>query len=221
MDGQAIAAHIDHTLLKPDALPAEIEQLCAEARQLQTATVCVNSSYVPLAVWLLKGATTKVITVVGFPLGAASTAAKVFEAKEAIAQGAQEIDMVIRIGALKARDYSAVWHDIRDVVEASKPFPVKVIIEISMLNEEQKIIACALSKAAGAAFVKTSTGFGASGATPEDVALMRRVVGPEMGVKASGGVKTYADAMQMIKAGASRIGSSASVKIIEEAAKHS
>jgi deoxyribose-phosphate aldolase len=209
-----LAAKIDHTLLKPDATREEIERVCAEARKYQFATVCVNSAYVGLTAELLKGSVTKAIAVVGFPLGAAATATKAFEAREAIRAGAQEIDMVINIGALKGRDYSLVLEDIRQVVEASRPYPVKVILETSSLDEDQKIIACALSKAAGAAFVKTSTGFGSGGATAEDIALMRRIVGPEMGVKASGGIRTYEDAAKMIAAGASRIGASASVAIV-------
>jgi deoxyribose-phosphate aldolase len=154
------------------------------------------------------------VAVVGFPLGAASTASKAFEAREAVQAGAQEIDMVINVGALKDRDYAAVLADIAEVVKASSPALVKVILETSLLNEDQKIIACALAKAAGAQFVKTSTGFGSSGATQEDVALMRRIVGPEMGVKASGGVRSREDALKMIASGANRIGTSGGVAIV-------
>lgn len=210
----SLAAKIDHTLLKPDATREEILRVCEEARKHHFATVCVNSTYVGLVADLLKGSSTKAIAVVGFPLGAAATATKAFEARESVRAGAQEIDMVLNIGALKSRDYTLVLEDMRQVVEASRPYPVKVILETSSLNEDQKIIGCALSKAAGAAFVKTSTGFGSGGATAEDIALMRRVVGPEMGVKASGGIRTYEDATKMIAAGATRIGASASVAIV-------
>jgi deoxyribose-phosphate aldolase len=216
-----LASRIDHTLLKPDATKEEIQRVCEEARKYHFATVCVNSTYVGIAAELLKGSGVKAIAVVGFPLGAAATATKAFEAREAIRAGAGEIDMVINIGALKSRDYALVLEDIRKVVEASQPYPVKVILETSNLNDDEKIIACALSKAAGAAFVKTSTGFGAGGATAEDIALMRRVVGPEMGVKASGGIRTYEDATKMIAAGASRIGASASIAIVTRTAKGS
>lgn len=212
-----LAAKIDHTLLKPDATREEIQRVCEEARKYQFATVCVNSAYIGLVAELLKGSITKPIAVVGFPLGAAALATKAFEAREAIRVGAQEIDMVINTGALKGRDYSLVLEDIRAVVEASRPFPVKVILETSSLSDDQKVIGCALAKAAGATFVKTSTGFGTGGATAEDVALMRRVVGPEMGVKASGGIRTYEDAAKMIAAGANRIGASASVAIVTQA----
>ena len=211
-----LASKIDHTLLKPDATREEIQRVCEEARNHHFATVCVNSTHIALVADLLKGCRTKAIAVVGFPLGAGSTASKAFEAREAIRAGAQEIDMVINIGALKGRDYSLVLEDIRQVVEASLPYPVKVILETSSLDQDQKIIGCALSKAAGAAFVKTSTGFGSGGATSEDIELMRRIVGPEMGVKASGGIRTYEDAAKMIAAGASRIGASASVAIVTQ-----
>jgi deoxyribose-phosphate aldolase len=211
-----LAAKIDHTLLKPDATREEIQRVCEEARKHHFATVCVNSTHVGYAAELLKGSVTKAIAVVGFPLGAASTASKAFEARESIRAGAQEIDMVINIGALKGRDYALVLEDIGQVVEASRPYGVKVILETSNLTDDEKVIGCALSKAAGAAFVKTSTGFGSGGATADDIALMRRVVGPEMGVKASGGIRTYDDATKMIAAGASRIGASASVAIVTQ-----
>lgn len=210
-----LAAKIDHTLLKPDATPQEIERVALEAKKYGFATVCVNSAYVGRVAELLKGTDVKAIAVVGFPLGAASMTSKAYEAKEAINSGAKEIDMVINIGALKGKDYAYVLEDIARVVDASKPYPVKVILETSNLNHDEKIIACALSKAAGAAFVKTSTGFASGGATAEDIELMRRVVGPEMGVKASGGIRTYEDAAKMIAAGASRIGASASVSIVK------
>lgn len=209
-----LAQFIDHTLLKPDATPEDIRKVCSEAKQYKFATVCLNSSYIPLAAELLKGSSVLPIAVVGFPLGAASTSAKCFEAKEAIKAGAREIDMVINVGALKSHDYALVAEDIRQVVEASKPYAVKVILECSLLNQEEKIAACVLSKAANAAFVKTSTGFSTGGATAEDIALMRRVVGSEMGVKASGGVRTFEDACKMIEAGANRIGASSSVGIV-------
>ena len=213
-EDQSLAKRIDHTLLKPDATDEEIRRICEEARKYKFATVCVNSSKVKLTADLLKGSGVKAIAVVGFPLGAALTSSKAFEAKQAISDGAEEIDMVINIGALKSRDFSIVLNDIQAVVEASAPYAVKVILETSNLTEEEKIAGCVLSKAAGAAFVKTSTGFGAGGATAEDVELMRRVVGPEMGVKASGGIRSFEDAEKMLQAGASRIGASASVAIV-------
>ena len=217
LDPQNLAAMIDHTLLKPEATESDVRKLCEEARSYKFATVCVNSSFVAKAAEFLKGSGVKAIAVVGFPLGAATTSAKAFEAREAIKDGAQEIDMVINVGELKSQNYAFVLDDIRAVVEASKPYPVKVILETSLLDHEQKTIACALSKAAGAAFVKTSTGFSTGGATTEDIALMRKIVGPAMGVKASGGIRTLEDAEKMIKAGASRIGASASVAIVKAA----
>ena len=212
--GQALAAMIDHTLLKPDATFDELKKICDEARKHSFATVCVNSSNIAFVADQLKGSPVKPIAVVGFPLGAATTESKAFEAREAIKSGAREIDMVVNIGALKSRDYALVLDDIRKVVEASQPYPVKVILETSNLGQDEKVIACALSKAAGAAFVKTSTGFGSGGATADDIALMRRIVGPDMGVKASGGIRTHEDAEKMIAAGASRIGASSSVAIV-------
>ena len=216
---ETLSGKIDHTLLKPDATREDIQKLCEEAKQYHFATVCVNSTHVAYAAELLQGSTVKPIAVVGFPLGAAVSASKAFEAKEAIRAGAQEIDMVINLGALKDLNYSLVLEDIREVVMASKPYPVKVILETASLNSDQKIIGCALAKAAGAAFVKTSTGFGAGGATAEDIALLRRVVGPEMGVKASGGIRSREDALKMIAAGATRIGASASVAIVSQNSK--
>jgi deoxyribose-phosphate aldolase len=209
-----LAGTIDHTLLKPDASRDQLIKVCEEAKQFGFATVCVNSSNIPLVARQLKGSPVKPIAVVGFPLGAATSQAKAFEAKEAIRAGAQEIDMVINIGALKSKDYKLVHDDIKAVVEASKPHKVKVIIETAQLNNEEKITACALAKTAGAAFVKTSTGFGGGGATVEDIELMRRVVGSDMEVKASGGIRTQEDAKKMIEAGADRIGASASVAIV-------
>jgi deoxyribose-phosphate aldolase len=212
-----IAKMIDHTLLKPDATPDQIAQLCYEARKYNFASVCVNPTYVPLCAELLKGSPVKVCTVIGFPLGANSPEVKAFEAKTAIQQGATEIDMVINIGALKAKDYEMVARDIRGVVKVCHDANVlvKVILETSLLTDEEKVAASLLAKEAGADYVKTSTGFSSGGATVDDVALMRRVVGPEMGVKAAGGVRTREDVESMIKAGASRIGASAGVKIIQ------
>jgi len=209
-----IAQYIDHTLLKPEATREDVVKLSEEARKFGFATVCVNSSNVGTAARVLAGSRTVPIAVVGFPLGAALPSAKAYEAREAIRCGAREIDMVVNIGALKNRDFALVLDDIQKVVEASRPFPVKVILETSQLTHEEKIAGCALAKAAGAAFVKTSTGFTGGGATAEDVALMRKVVGEDVGVKASGGVRSAEDAMKMIAAGANRIGASASVAIV-------
>jgi deoxyribose-phosphate aldolase len=209
-----MAGMIDHTLLKPDASREQLVKVCEEARKFNFATVCVNSANIPMVARLLQGSSAKPIAVVGFPLGAATSQAKAFESKEAIRAGAREIDMVVNIGALKSKDYATVYADIKAVVEASRPHKVKVIIETAQLNDEEKVISCALSKTAGAAFVKTSTGFGGGGATVEDIALMRRIVGLDMEVKASGGIRTTEDAQKMIKAGANRIGASASVSIV-------
>src|SRR5215472_1851399 len=209
-----IAPYIDHTLLKPDATREEIVKLAEEARRFGFATVCVHSVHVGTAARILAGSKTIPIAVVGFPSGAALPSAKAFEAREAIRCGAREIDMVINIGALKGKDYALVVKDICSVVGAVKPYPVKVILETSKLTQQEKIIGSALAKAAGAAFVKTSTGFGGGGATAEDVALMRGVVGEDVGVKASGGIRSSADALRMIQAGANRIGASASVAIV-------
>jgi len=209
-----LAPYIDHTLLKPDATRDEVIKLCDEARKYGFATVCLNTSNVALAKRLLEGSPVKPIAVVGFPLGAGTTSAKAFETREAIRAGAAEIDMVINIGQLKARNYAYVECDIREVVQAAKPRPVKAILETGGLTRDEKVIGCALAKAAGAAFVKTSTGFGPGGATAEDIALMRQIVGDDVGVKASGGVRTTADAQKMVEAGANRIGASASVAIV-------
>lgn len=212
-----LAGMIDHTLLKPDATPDQIAQLCFEARKYGFASVCVNPAWVPLCAQLLHGSPVKVCTVIGFPLGATAPEVKAFETQNAIDHGANEIDMVLNIGALKARDLDLVARDIRGVVQTAhaRGSIVKVILETALLTDEEKTIACLIAKEAGADFVKTSTGFSGGGATVQDVALMRRVVGPEMGVKASGGVRTFEDAESMIKAGATRIGASAGVKIIQ------
>src|SRR4051812_620510 len=205
---------IDHTLLKPEATRDEVVKLCEEARKYHFASVCVNTTWVPLCKSMLAGSDVMVCAVVGFPLGAMSPTAKAYEAREAVRQGAREIDMVINIGALKSRDYETVFEDICRVVKSSAPAGVKVILETSALTQEEKIIAISLSKLAGAAFVKTSTGFGKGGATVEDMQLMRQLVGSELGVKASGGVRTVEDAVKMAQAGANRIGASASVSIV-------
>jgi deoxyribose-phosphate aldolase len=219
-DGQ-VAYMIDHTLLKPEASQDEIAQLCYEARKYNFASVCVNPAYVKLCAQLLKGSPVDVCTVVGFPLGATPTDVKVFEAQQAIREGATEIDMVINVGAVKSKDYELVERDIASVARACHAGNaiLKVIIEAALLTDEEKIVASQLAKVAGADFVKTSTGFGPGGATMEDVALMRRVVGPDIGVKAAGGIRTAEDARRMIEAGATRIGASASVKIVGEAPK--
>lgn len=209
-----LAGYIDHTLLKADATRDDVVKLCEEARRYSFATVCVNGANVGLAARLLAGSSTRAIAVVGFPLGAMTPSAKAFEAREAVRAGAGEIDTVINIGALKSKDYRLVLDDIAQVVKAVCPVPVKVILETALLTEEEKIIACSLSKAAGAAFVKTSTGFSTGGATAEDIALMRRIVGPDLGVKASGGVRSADDARRFVEAGADRLGASASVAIV-------
>lgn len=209
--------YIDHTLLKPEATKEQITKLCEEARQYDFASVCVNTCYVPLAKQLLAGSDVKVCCVVGFPLGAMDTVSKAFEAKTAVENGAQEVDMVINIGALKDKDYDYVTKDIAAVVEASKPAIVKVIIEACLLTDEEKVEACKCSMNAKAEFVKTSTGFSTHGATPEDVALMKKTVGDVCKVKAAGGVRSYDDAMKMIEAGADRLGCSAGIKVMEEA----
>lgn len=215
----SVARMIDHTLLKPDASQDQIAQLCYEARTYHFASVCVNPTHVKLSAQLLKGSDVAVCTVVGFPLGATPATVKAFETLQAIRDGATEIDMVINIGALKSKDYQTVLEDVGTVVRAAHAGNaiVKVIIEAALLNDEEKVIASQLSKTAGADYVKTSTGFGPGGATVDDVALMRRVVGPTIGVKAAGGVRNLADARAMIAAGATRIGASAGVRIVQEA----
>jgi len=212
-----LAPLIDHTLLKPDATREMLVQLCDEARTYGFASVCVNSVNVRFCKEHLGGSGVMTVAVVGFPLGAMTPSAKAFETKEAVRNGADEIDMVINIGALKSRDYQMVADDIRAVVDAARPRPVKVILETGSLDQEEKIVACTLSKAMGAAFVKTSTGFGPGGATVDDIRLMRRVVGGELGVKASGGVRSAEDVDKMVAAGATRVGASASVAIVRGA----
>jgi deoxyribose-phosphate aldolase len=209
-----LARMIDHTLLKPDATKEDIQRVCDEARRYCFASVCVNSTNVPRVKALLHGSGVLTCAVVGFPLGAMATSAKAYEAREAVRAGADEIDMVMNVGALKSRDYALVADDVRRVVEASRPARVKVILETGLLSAEEKVIAISLCKLGGAHFVKTSTGFGPGGATAEDIALMRRLVGADLGVKASGGVRTHDDAEKMRKAGANRIGASASVAIV-------
>ena len=209
-----LARMIDHTLLKPEATRDEVVKLCEEARKHHFASVCVNTTWAGVCKAMLAGSDVLVCCVVGFPLGAMSPSAKAYEAREAVRQGAREIDMVINIGALKSRDYETVFEDICRVVKASAPAGVKVILETSALTDDEKIVGSTLSKLAGAAFVKTSTGFGKGGATVEDVQLMRRIVGSELGVKASGGVRTAEDGLKMAMAGANRLGASASVAIV-------
>ncbi len=216
METKNIASMIDHTLLKPEGTRAQIEKLCKEALQYSFASVCVNPTNVIQAAEMLKGSSVKVCTVIGFPLGANTSEVKAFETENAIANGAEEVDMVINIGRLKDKDYEYVKNDIAAVVNAAKGKALtKVIIETCLLTEEEKVKVCELAKEAGADFVKTSTGFSTGGATPEDIALMRKTVGPEMGVKASGGVRSSEDAEAVIKAGATRIGASASIAICE------
>jgi deoxyribose-phosphate aldolase len=216
--GKEIAGWIDHTLLKPDASATQIRTLCQEALQHHFASVCINPSYVPLASGLLRNAAEKVCVVVGFPLGATLPEYKVYETLACVSAGADEIDMVINIGALKSEAYGLVLNEIQAVTGTAhnQGALVKVIIETCFLTRLEKITACLLSQAAGADFVKTSTGFGTAGATVEDVELMRCVIGPEMGLKAAGGIRTYADALAMIRAGATRLGASAGVKILQE-----
>lgn len=211
-----IAKMIDHTLLKPEANYNMIKQLCEEAIEYGFASVCVNSGNVPLAVEYLKNTGIPICSVVGFPLGAMTTKSKVFETKEAIENGAREIDMVINIGALKSKDYNNVKSDIEEVIVAahSKAI-VKVIIEVSLLTDDEKVRVCKIAKEAQADFVKTSTGFSTGGATAEDVKLMRKTVGPNVGVKASGGINSYQDAIKLLDAGACRLGTSKSINIIQ------
>jgi deoxyribose-phosphate aldolase len=214
-----IAALIDHTILKPEATQADISRLCDEARQYGFFSVCVNPVWVPLAADCLAGSQVKVCTVAGFPLGASATPIKAAEARLAEEQGAEEIDMVIAVGQLKSGNRTVVLEDIRAVVDASDGALVKVILETALLTDDEKKLGCELSLQAGAGFVKTSTGFAKSGATAEDIRLMRSVVGPSIGVKASGGIRTLADLERMVEAGASRIGASASIAIVGEAAR--
>ena len=205
---------IDHTLLKQDASPEQIVKLCEEAKQFDFMSVCVNPAYVPLAAKCLEGSDVKVCTVIGFPLGMNLTKTKVEEAQLCIREGAQEIDMVINVGMLKAGHDDYVEEEIRELKAVAGGLVLKVIIETCLLTDEEKVRACEVAKRAGADFVKTSTGFSTSGATPHDVALMRKTVGPDMGVKASGGVRTHEDLLAMVEAGANRIGTSNGTKII-------
>lgn len=212
-----ISKMIDHTILKPEATTEQVRTLCGEAKEYGFASVCVNSSFVSLCSDLLKDSKVKVCTVVGFPLGAMSTAGKVQETIQAISDGADEIDMVVHVGMIKSGDWNYVEQDIRGVVEASHGKAlVKVIIETCLLTEEEKVKVCIICKEAGADYVKTSTGFSTGGATKEDVALMRRTVGQEMGVKASGGVRSLQTAREMIEAGATRLGTSSGIQIVTE-----
>ena len=210
-----VAKFVDHTLLKPEATAEQIDELCAEAKEHSFFSVCVNSSWVARASRNLQGTGVKVCAVVGFPLGAMSGRAKNFETRHAIEDGAREIDMVINVGALKSRDFKAVEEDIKWVRRAcTRNVILKVIIENALLTDEEKVLVCQIVKDAGADFVKTSTGFSHHGATVKDVMLMRRTVGPKMGVKAAGGVRSFDDAVDMIRAGATRIGTSSGVKIV-------
>jgi len=213
--GNELARYIDHTLLKPNATREEVVKLCEEAREYKFASVCVNPTNVGLSAKLLEGSPVKVCTVIGFPLGATSSFVKATETRDAVANGATEIDMVINVGALKSKDFELVKNDIARVVEAAGGNTVKVILETSLLNDDEKVKACELSKLAGADFVKTSTGFSTGGATLEDICLMRKTVGPSMGVKASGGIRDTETAIRMIQIGATRIGASASVGIVK------
>lgn len=216
MDKRLIASMIDHTALKPETTETEIEKLCSEAIQYGFASVCINPYHVKKAYDMLSHSNVKVCTVIGFPLGANSTDTKVFEACKAVQDGASEVDMVINIGALKSQRLDIVYNDIKSVVESVKGQAiVKVIMETCLLTDDEKVKVCEIAKDAGANFVKTSTGFNKSGATVHDIELMRKTVGDSLGVKASGGIRTYDDAVNMINAGASRIGASSSVKIIE------
>jgi len=217
MKKEEMAKFIDHTLLKPEATEEQITVICKEALENKFASVCINPSQVVLCSKLLKNSGVKVCTVIGFPLGATTTAVKAFEAEEAIKNGAEEVDMVINIGKLKEKEYNYVKNEIMAIVKVAKGKALtKVIIETCLLTDEEKVIACKLAKEAGADFVKTSTGFSTGGATAADIKLMRETVGTELGVKASGGVRTRKDALAMIEAGASRIGASASIAICKE-----
>lgn len=213
-----LAKMIDHTLLKPDATMEEIIQLCKEAKEYDFKSVCVQPYWIKTAKEALTGSDVLVCTVIGFPQGMNVAAVKAFETKQAIADGADEVDMVINIGATKTGDFDTVHEDIKAVVDAANGVTSKVIIETALLNDDEKVKVCQLAKDAGADFVKTSTGFAGGGATVTDVALMRQTVGPDMGVKASGGVRTYEDAMAFIEAGATRLGASNGVAIVEKQA---
>jgi deoxyribose-phosphate aldolase len=212
-----LAGMIDHTILKADAVPEQIHTLCEEARQYRFASVCVNASYVPMCKELLNGTGVDVCCVVGFPLGATSTVAKACEAEQALREGATEIDMVLHIGLMKARAYASIFADIAAVATVThrQKARLKVILETCLLTDEEKMKASLIAKKAGADFVKTSTGFSTGGATADDIRLMRSVVGPAMGVKASGGIRTTDEAIAMVRAGASRIGASAGIAIVK------
>lgn len=210
----SLAAYIDHTLLKPEATVADIKKVCAEAREHHFASVCVNPSYIKLVADELHGSGVTPCCVAGFPFGTHTPEAKAAETAQAVADGAGEVDMVINVGAVKSGDWALVERDIAAVVNAAGKAGVKVILETCLLTDEEKVHACEISTKAGAAFVKTSTGYSTGGATAHDVALMRKTVGPDVGVKASGGVRTYEDAVAMIEAGANRLGASAGIKII-------
>lgn len=222
LDAAEMARLIDHTLLKPDATEAQIRALCDEAKEWKFASVCVNGTWVPLCAELMVDSGVKVCAVAGFALGATLPAVKAFEARQLVELGASEVDMVINVGKLKDGDYRLVFEDIAGVVDEchASGALAKVIIETALLTRDEKIAACVIAKHAGADFVKTSTGFNGGGATAEDIALMRRVVGAEVGVKASGGVRSAADALAVIAAGATRIGASAGVRIVQEVAEH-
>lgn len=218
MKKKELSAMIDHTILKPEATTVKVEQICKEAIENRFASVCINPCNVALAAKLLKGSNVKVCTVIGFPLGSTTSAVKAFETEDAIKNGAQEVDMVINVGRLKDKDYDFVKEDIKAVVNAAKGKALsKVIIETCLLTDDEKVKACELAIEAGADFVKTSTGFSTGGATAADISLMRKTVGKDKGVKASGGVRTYEDAVAMVEAGASRIGASASIAICDKA----
>ena len=215
MSAAELAGYIDHTLLKPEAVMPQFEQLCSEAVKYKFKSVCVNSSWIPFVAKKLRGTNVKICSVIGFPLGEMDTRSKAFEARNAIGNGAEELDMVINVGALKSGNLKLVEEDIRAIKRACRSNTVlKVILETGLLTDDEKIIACEISRKAGADFVKTSTGFSGSGATIHDVALMRRIVGPDMGVKASGGIRNFDQAMALINAGANRLGCGASVDVI-------
>ncbi len=219
MNRDELARLIDHTQLKPEATPEQISRLCDEAIEYGLGAVCINPVYVPLAAQRLKGSAVEVCTVIGFPLGATSTVAKVCEAQQAMDDGARELDMVLHVGSLKAGDTEAVRKDIAAVATAchDRGALLKVIIEAALLTDGEKVAACRAAQAAGADFVKTSTGFASGGAKVEDVRLMRQTIGPQMGLKAAGGIHSYADALAMVEAGATRIGASRSIQIVMQA----
>ncbi|MBK8050095.1 MAG: deoxyribose-phosphate aldolase [Anaerolineales bacterium] len=219
-DAKTLARMIDHTLLKPDAVEEQVRVLCTEGQEYEFASVCVHATWVPLCVQLLAGSDVMVCSVVGFPMGATLPAVKAYEVEQVAALGAQEVDMVMNVGRLRDGDYALVLRDIQAVVDAAHDngLGAKVILETALLTDAEKIAACVICQAAGADFVKTATGFNGGGATVEDIALMRRVVGNKIGVKAAGGVRSAADALAMIAAGANRIGTSGGVKIVQEMA---